>query len=101
QGRGRARRRVPVRGIRSGAPIVPEVHKYIGFGVVTLFGLLWFWPATAWLLGKARRVHGEPGRWYWGLVAACQVILAIQIVIGVALLAIHGVHAKPVLHYLY
>ena len=80
---------------------MPEVHKFVGYGVVTLFFLLWFWPATAWVLGKVRRAQGEPGRWYWGLVGTCQVILAIQIVLGVILLAIHGIHARPVLHYLY
>src|SRR5207249_6983034 len=84
-----------------GGSSVPEVHKFVGYVVVTLFGLLWFWPGTAWLLGKVRRAHGEPGRWYWGLVGTCQVILAIQIVLGVILLAIHGIHARPVLHYLY
>jgi len=80
---------------------VPEVHKVVGFIVVGLFFLLWFWPGTAWALGKIRRMHGEPGRWYWGLVATCQVILGIQVVLGVILLAIHGIHAKPILHYLY
>ena len=80
---------------------MPEVHKYIGYAVVVVFGLLWFWPTTAWLLGKARRVRGEPGRWYWGLVAVVQVTLAVQIVGGLILLAIHGIHAKPILHYLY
>ena len=80
---------------------MPEVHKFVGYVVVTLFGLLWFWPATAWILGRIRRARGEPGRWYWGLVGSCQVILAIQIVLGVILLAIHGIHARPVLHYLY
>jgi len=29
------------------------------------------------------------------------VILAIQIVLGVILLAIHGIHARPILHYFY
>ena len=80
---------------------MPEVHKAVGYAVVSLFFLLWFWPGTAWLLGKVRRAHGEPGRWYWGLVGTCQVILAIQIVLGVILLAIHGIHARPVLHYMY
>jgi hypothetical protein len=80
---------------------MPEVHKYIGFGVVTLFFLLWFWPATAWVYGKVRRAHGEPGTWYWGLVSVCQVILGIQVVLGVILLGIHGIHAKPILHYFY
>jgi hypothetical protein len=80
---------------------VPEVHEVVGYAVVSLFFLLWFWPATAWLLGKLARGHGEPGRWYWGLVGTCQVILAIQIVLGVVLLAIHGIHARPVLHYFY
>ena len=80
---------------------MPEVHKFVGYGVVTLFFLLWFWPGTAWVLGKIRRAHGEPGGWYWGLVSLCQVILAIQIVLGVILLAIHGIHARPILHYFY
>ena len=77
------------------------VHKFIGYGVVAMFGLLWFWPGTAWVLGKIRRAHGEPGRGYWGLVAVAQVVLAIQVVIGLILLGIHGIDAKPVLHYLY
>ena len=80
---------------------MPEVHKVVGFGVVALFFLLWFWPLTAWILGKIRRVHGEPGSGYWPLVATCQIILGVQIVLGIVLIAIHGIHAKPVLHYLY
>jgi hypothetical protein len=80
---------------------LPTVHEVVGYVVVSLFGLLWLWPASAWLFGKIRRADGEPGRWYWGLVATCQVILALQIVLGVALLAIHGIHARPVLHYFY
>ena len=80
---------------------MPEVHKYIGYTVVVMFGLLWFWPATAWVLGKIRRVHGEPGRWYWGLVAVVQVTLVIQIGVGLTLMALHGIDAQPILHYLY
>jgi hypothetical protein len=78
-----------------------NVHEIAGYGVVTLFGLLWVWPGSAWVLGKIRGAHGEPGRGYWGLVAVVQVVLAIQIVLGLTLLGIHGVHAQPVLHYLY
>jgi hypothetical protein len=80
---------------------VPQVHEVIGYAVVTMFYLLWFWPGTAWLMGKIRRAHGEPGRWYWSLVAVVQVVLAIQIVIGLILLGIHGVDSMPILHYLY
>jgi biotin transporter BioY len=80
---------------------VSTFHEIVGYGVVTVFGLLWLWPASAWVLGKIRRVHGEPGSWYWNLVAIVQIILAIQIVLGLTLLALRGIDAQPLLHYFY
>ena len=80
---------------------MPEVHKYIGYVIVSAFGLLWFGPAVGWVIGKVVRRHVEPGRWFYPLLAALQVTLAVQIVVGLILLAVHGIGARPVLHYLY
>ena len=80
---------------------MPEVHKYIGFAIVSIFGLLWFVPAVGWLVGKVIRRDLQPGRWFWPVLAVIQITLGIQVVIGLVLLGIHGVSAEPVLHYLY
>ena len=78
-----------------------EVHKYIGYAVVSALGLLWFWPLVTWLVGKAMRRRMEPGRGFWPFLAAIQVTLAIQVVAGLILLGTRGASAQPVLHYLY
>jgi hypothetical protein len=80
---------------------MPEVHKYIGYAVVSALGLLWLWPLVTWLVGKAMRRRMEPGRGFWPFLAVIQVTLAIQVVAGLILLGTHGVSAEPVLHYLY
>jgi hypothetical protein len=74
---------------------VPEVHKYIGFVVVGGFAVMMLWGFGAKL---AKR---DPGPWFWRLVAAAQVILGIQVVVGIVLLFVYGFHARPLLHYLY
>ena len=55
---------------------MPEVHKVVGFAVVTLFGLLWFWPLTAWVLGRIRRVHGDWSRLQTGTSSRLRAALA-------------------------
>ena len=71
------------------------VHEAIGYAVVAAFGLLFVWGGLFWLLRR------DPGEWYWRLLAVVQVVLGIQVIVGVVLLAIHGLDAQPKLHYLY
>jgi hypothetical protein len=75
---------------------VLEAHKYIGYAIVGAFGVLFLWGGIARLLKRR-----DPGGPYWWLLAAVQVVLGIQVIVGIILLAIHGISAKPVLHYLY
>jgi Na+-translocating ferredoxin:NAD+ oxidoreductase RnfA subunit len=70
------------------------VHVALGFAVVGAFGLLWLWSLGTFV---ARRpdVH----RWYWTLLAILQVILGIQVIVGIVLLVTGN--RRPLLHYLY
>jgi hypothetical protein len=74
---------------------VPVVHKVVGFAIVGSFAALMLWG-----LG-ARLFRRGPGEWFWRLLAAIQVVLGIQVVVGVILLFVYGVGARPWLHYLY
>jgi hypothetical protein len=74
---------------------VPVVHEVIGYAIVGAFAVLMLWGFGAWIVKR------EPGRWYWTLLAVVQVTIGIQVIAGLILLAIYGIHARPVLHYLY
>src|SRR2546429_1684835 len=89
--RPRDRYDVRVRGCRA----VRVVHEVVGYAIVGGFALLMLWGLGSWI---AKR---DPGRWFWALLAVLQVTIGIQIVAGLILLAIYGIHARPVLHYLY
>ena len=69
------------------------VHRWAGFGVVALFGVLWVWG-----LG-ARLFRRDPGRWFWHAVAGVQVVTGLQAIAGTILL-VSG-FSRPLLHYLY
>jgi len=74
---------------------VPVVHEAIGYAIVGAFAVLMLWGFGAWIVKRG------PGRWYWTLLALVQVTIGIQVVAGLILLAIYGISARPVLHYLY
>ena len=63
--------------------------------IVAAFAVLMLWGFGAWIVKRG------PGRWYWTLLAVVQVTIGIQVVAGLILLAIYGISARPVLHYLY
>ena len=71
------------------------VHEAIGYAIVGAFAVLMLWGFGAWTVKRG------PGRWYWTLLALVQVTIGIQVVAGLILLAIYGISARPVLHYLY
>jgi hypothetical protein len=70
-----------------------EVHKYIGWVIVSAFGVMFLWGLVAFIVKR------EPTQWWWRLVAALQVILILQLVAGLTLLALG--HERGLLHYGY
>ena len=72
------------------------LHRVLGFAVVGGFFLIMVWGFAARITKKA-----DPGTWFWRLLAAEQVVLGIQIIVGIVLLIVNGFDAKPFLHYLY
>ena len=72
------------------------LHRVLGFAVVGGFGLIMVW-------GFATRIakRKDSGAWFLRLLAAEQVVLGIQVIVGIVLLVINGFDAKPFLHYLY
>jgi hypothetical protein len=73
---------------------MPEVHKFIGVFIAGLFTLLWIWGFVA------RFRKRDPGVWWWRLLAAIQVIVGLQVGVGLLLLAF-GYRAPQLLHYAY
>lgn len=69
------------------------LHAVIGYAIVGGLFLFFAWGLVAWL---ARR---DPGEWYWRLLAALQVILALQLLAGTVLLVAGG--RQSLLHYAY
>lgn len=71
------------------------IHKVIGFAVVTLFGVTWLWGVAALVTKK------DPGAWFWRLVAAAQVAIGLQVVVGLIVWALPGTILPETLHLLY
>jgi hypothetical protein len=79
---------------------MPEIHKYIGFGVVTIFAIGWLWGLGAWITRRG------PGDAFWVWLTVAQVVAAVQALLGIVLLILgYRVHAPGtlggVLHYVY
>jgi len=73
---------------------VPEVHKFVGFVVVSVFAVGWIWGLGAAL---ARR---DPGEKFWVWLSVAQVLAGLQAIIGLVLLAL-GKRPTVWLHYVY
>ncbi|HEX2259655.1 MAG TPA: hypothetical protein VHJ40_07935 [Actinomycetota bacterium] len=68
-------------------------HKVVGLAVAGLFALLALWGGLLWIL------NAHPGKWFWRLLAAGQILFGIQIVAGAFMLISRG--GRPILHYVY
>lgn len=74
------------------------VHEAIGYSIPAGFALMTLWALVSFIRNKA------PSRWFWNLLAALQVIIGIQVVLG-GILYLGG--GRPAtdgpewLHYLY
>jgi hypothetical protein len=73
--------------------ILRTAHLAMGWFIVGSFALLMVWGLATWIIRRG------PGRVFWWLVAAVQVVLIAQLVAGVILLVMGG--RPPVLHYAY
>jgi hypothetical protein len=71
-----------------------SVHRYIGFAIVGLAAILPLWGLVALIVKR------EPNRWFWGVLAALQGVLVLQLIAGIVLLAM-GRRLPSLLHLLY
>ena len=75
-----------------------DLHRYVAYSVPALFALLTLGALYTYLRNR------EPGGWYWNLLAAVQVVLGVQVVVGVVLFALGGrpqSNGPNWLHYVY
>ena len=70
-----------------------EVHKYIGWVIVSAFGVMFLWGLVSFIVKR------EPNQWWWRLLAVLQVILILQLAAGLTLLVLG--HERGLLHYGY
>jgi heme A synthase len=77
---------------------VDAIHRYVGYSIPTAFLILAVWALVAFVRNK------NPGGPFWTLLAAIQVVLAVQVVIG-AILFLMGERPESNgpqwLHYVY
>lgn len=71
-----------------------ELHRVVAYAIPVTFGLLFL--AAAWVYVRNR----EPGRVFWGVLAAAQGLLVLQLLVGLGLLA-YGREPNHTLHYVY
>lgn len=74
------------------------IHRYIGYVVPAAFLILTIWSIVSFLRSK------EPSDRYWGLLAAIQVVLGVQVIVGSVLFLMGGrppPQANAWLHYVY
>lgn len=75
-----------------------DLHRLVAYSVPAGFALLALGALVTYLRNK------EPGGWYWNLLAAVQVVLGVQILVGVVLFATGGrpqSNGPSWLHYFY
>lgn len=69
-------------------------HQYLGLVLVWLFLLIALWGLAGWLRNR------DPSALFWRGVAAAQIGLGLQVVVGIFLYLVGG-RRPPILHYAY
>ena len=69
------------------------VHRIVGLSVGAVFALVALWGLFLWIK------NSDPGQMFWRVVAAGQIGLAIQVLLGVAMFFLRG--GMSPLHYAY
>lgn len=59
--------------------LVETLHRFVGYSVPTGFALLALWAVYSLIRNK------EPSSHYWNLLAALQIVIGIQVIVGGAL----------------
>lgn len=75
-----------------------DLHRLVAYSVPALFALLALGALFTFLRNR------EPGGWFWNLLAAVQVVLGVQVVVGAILFALGGrpqSNGPNWLHYVY
>jgi hypothetical protein len=57
-----------------------EIHKLIGYAIPTGFALMALWALLAFLRNRS------PADWFWKMVSVVQVLLGLQVAVGILLL---------------
>ncbi|MEX2586956.1 MAG: hypothetical protein WD602_03050 [Actinomycetota bacterium] len=68
-------------------------HRFVGLGIAAIFGLLAVWGLVLWIRNR------NPGQGFWRVLAAGQIGLAVQVLLGVVMFFVRG--GMEPLHYVY
>jgi hypothetical protein len=81
---------------------MPTLHEFLGGSMVAVFFVVFCWGTLFWIRNR------DPGRYFWGLLAAGQVALGLQAVVGIILFLTVGARQRAAqltppqwLHYSY
>jgi hypothetical protein len=72
---------------------VIDLHRVVGLAIGGIFGLVALWGLFLWIK------NSDPGRLFWRVVAAGQVGLVIQVLVGIFMFFSRG--GMDLLHYAY
>jgi hypothetical protein len=73
---------------------MPRVHEIIGFFVLAVFTVGWFWGVGALVMRR------DPGEHFWTWLTVAQVVAGVQALVGVVLLLM-GLRPDTSLHLVY
>lgn len=70
-----------------------SAHRFVGLGIAGIFALLAIWGLVMWIRNR------DPGQGFWQVLAAGQIGLGIQVLLGIVMFFARG--GMEPLHYVY
>lgn len=70
-----------------------SAHRFVGLSIAGIFFVLAIWGLVMWLRNR------DPGEGYWRVLAAGQIGLGLQVLLGIAMFFLRG--GMEPLHYVY